>query len=381
MKKKRISIIVATAMFGLLSVLSSCGERFDFQESSKVESEVLSKEAVKNASLREQLKYKEYYLREATKLINQLGVSVLDISNASAKGVQKNTTTLKSLLSSLPSTTKRDDLQFSDILNSFKGLEERDFEISFYVPFAEKIVNNAAKNQEIKPIYIFEGLEDSKQLEFEGFTLSEDGTFVSYDKLISEELAEELTEKGYPIVVVGLQDSDIVINNGQAYSGNSKKALWISNLVVKSHKESWIAGASEVTIQMYKSYNGIIDKINFFGNVHLLGPDTEHIFAEARRKAVRRQREVSIHSPQLTYNAIDTTPSIFNNTQFFYVIYESDNFPTNRRVVNFTNQYDGKTVTIRYYSSDSEYYNSNTHNNKIQNFVENGEIRFRTQIR
>lgn len=382
MKVKNLNVLVLSVSLGLITSLNSCNEREQESIDVPFNTEVLSKSAVKKASLDKQLEYKRYYLEEAVKTLKLIGVSPLDIINQSSKGIQKNTATIGDLFNnttSLKKGVKNSDLdtKFEELNNAFKGLEDRDFNISFYVPFAEKLTASETKklNNE-QAIFIFEELEDPNKLEYEGYLMNEDGTLVSYNKLISEEIAEALAEKGTPVVVVGLQDANLYADaNGQTYSSASnanRKSLWISNLVVKSHKESWVGGASEIAIQMYKYENANLQKINFKGY--------EYEFAKVKRRNIRRKREAPIHSPQLTA-WIDTNPIVFNHSKFFYVIYEADNFPTGRRDVHFT-KYDGNNnLTITFRSADSEYYNSNTHNNKIVNFVENGEIRFRTQLR
>lgn len=391
MKRAKHTILIATATMGLMLVANSCSERINSQdEVFQEKKEVFSKSMIKNASLKEKLDYKRHYLVEAVKAINFSGISPENFVSTASKGIQKNTFTLLDVIkySSAGKGLSNSDLKkkLFEINNAFRGLEERDFNISFYIPFLENLSTNKAKRLKnfSDPIFIFEELDDANKLNYEGFKLNNEGELVSYDELISEERAEELTNNGQPIIVVGLQDANLQVNNGQAYSSLSsvpKKALWIGNLVVKSHKESWVAGASEIAIQMCQVQNNKLEKININSNGHLLGIDNEYIFAKVRRKDIKRKREAGIGAPILTYHAIDTTPSVYDNSNFYYVIYESDNFPVEKRHIKFPYYINGNQFRINYYSSDTEYYNSNAHNNKISNFVDNGEIRFRTEVK
>lgn len=364
-------------------------------------SKVLDKNYAKTANLKDQLVYKKHYLKEAAKLIKEMNITSNDLIglsiDANSKGQQNNTFLLSDIVSLAKSKNKAINSELnskiSNLDNAFKGLDDRNYEISIYIPFAEKLnsktSNSTSKLASEEDIYIFEQQDISEQLAFEGEILNEDGNWVTYDQLITEEMAEDFAEQGRIVAVIGLQDLSIYDenNNPQAGTGgfnpvsgggstpttSNDSALTILDMAVKTHKESWIAGESELTIRGIRQYGTTVTGTNFLTSGVFHGGYPEFIFHEFKRKQVRNQNMLTLHRTvtyKINKNEIGT---------LFYVIYEADNWPANTYYASA-----GSNAPIRYYSSDPAYIINNVQygipSNGIYNtpYIENGEIKYRT---
>lgn len=395
--KRRITNLLSIAVsVGFVALQISCNERENIVSNSSIEKvaeqgskSILSKVTLLDATIEEKLAYKRYHLEEALKTIRAMNITAQNIIDASSKGIQENTISIKELLRHNGIIKNADysilENKVISLNNAFSNLGEVDYNISFYVPFAESLPSNI---EYLTPIYIFEEQDEPDKLEYQGYIFNNDGELVSFEQSISEKLAEKLTTNGYPVIVVGLQEEGLIIDDeGQTFSSVSSTAsksaaLWAKNLVVKAHKESWVSGASEIAIQMYAFQDGKLTKVSIHGKDRLLGINNEHEFAKVSRKDVRRRRSAHIHSPRLTYNNINTTPSTMNNSKFFYVVYESDDMFTKKRTVDFPNfSGDGRNLNISFFSADREYYNSKEYNNQLIHFIENGEIKIETHLK
>ncbi len=384
MRKTIYSILALGLVIG--STLTSCSaedRNSDFANNAENQS-VLSKSDVINAPLAKQLQYKKYYLQKAGKVIRELGISTDDLVQLSiqseAKGQQEKTFLLKDVVTLAKSRKQNITTDLSKTINqlnnAFKGIDGRDYEISIYIPFAEKLetfrkgTSNKAANNDI---FIFEGEEKSEQQYFEGYILNEDGNYVSYEQLINEQMAEELGTQGKNVAVIGIQDVQI-ITSPQGPATTNKKSFRLGNTVIKQHKESWVAGKSDIAIQMYKYENGTLNKINLI-NSNTFG-ENEYIFRQFSRKEIKDQTTVNLEYLPLVAD-IDVTASVYNNSRFPYVIYEADSWPVTKREIKFTLP-NGQTQKITFGSSDMEYYHSNYHDVKITPYNDNAGIRFNT---
>lgn len=380
---KKNNLFAVTALLGLTCIYScnrNTEEDLVSKENGKVNLEfsLKDKKGIENASLKRKVQYKTHFLKEATKKMFLSNISNEDILNqALSSKIQRNTFKVQDLSSKFEYKT--------DFNSAFKNIEGRSYSISFYVPFAEELKTKATNIKE--NIYIFEEIEDSNKLEYDGYLLNERGEFTKYQYQLTEDLAKNLAQEGISVIVVGLQDDSLVPMNERKELAivnsisSTNKNWYIDNMTVKTHKESWVAGASEIAVQAY-SYNHLnnqLKKINYI-NSSTAGGNSELIFAKFRRKDVRRKYNKNLNAN--IAGGIDATHNTYANTNFFYVIYEADNWPVETRTVNFSN-IGGvpSNVSIYFGSSDPEYYNSNADGNKISNVVNNGEIYFKNSIR
>lgn len=386
--KTKFTKFFAIALTGAVLTACTTNERVDVIEDISSKKLILNKADIKNASVAKQLEYKKYYLKEAAKLIKELRITSKDLvnlaSSSTSKKQQKNTFLLEDIVAFANATNKNirneNNKKLETLKNAFQGLEERNFAISIYIPFAEKLSNKGyssttAKLAKTQDIFIFEGQDNSSQLAFEGEILNEDGSWVTYEQLITEQMAEDLAEQGVTVAVVGLQD-ELIIEDPEAGGGgggtvpaypSTTSALVIKDMAIKTHKESWIAGESEVTIRGYRHYNGS-NSGAFLWNGVFHGGTVEYIFKEVKRDDVRNQTMFNLNIP--------VTQRFTNNEVgiMYYVIYEADNWPANNYYAA-PNGYD----TIHYYSSDPAYIsNFSQYSPYLTNYIENSEIKYRT---
>lgn len=391
---KKLVLTLCTTLF-----LISCNNEIAGLDEVKTEAKILSKSEIENATLKQKIAYKKYYLKEALKTIKEMGFNANDLLSLAKKiNAQKNTFILEDLIKLAYDKNMKISnekvAKLKSISEAFKKLDGHSYNISFYIPFADKLqsTNNSLGRLETgQEIYIFEEEDVAEQTAFEGYVLNEDAEYVTYEQLITEELAEELAvENSTPVIVVGLQEESIAL---QDFDGNyidpyttssnttastyGNKNFKIGNMTVKEHKESWIAGASEITVQMYKLENNNLQKISYI-NSHTAGGYSEFIFNKFSRSDVRNKKQkalnVSLGGP------IDNTPSTLQNTKLFYVIYEADNWPVTTREVTFPYSVNGNSLKIKFGSSHSEYYNSNANSNQIPITTENNAIKFNSLL-
>lgn len=391
---KKLVLTLCATLF-----LISCNNELTNTDEIKPEAQVLTKSQIENATLKQKIAYKKYFLQEALKTVKEIGFKTSDILKLSKKvNAQKNTFILEDFIKLAHDKNMKISNEKVSKLKSlneaFKNLDGHDYNISFYIPFADKLKATSSsinsRLEEGQELYIFEEQDIPDQTAFEGYVLNEDAEYVTYEQLITEELAEELAaENNTPVIVVGLQEESLamqdidgnVIDPYVATSSSSSsttvtygnKNFRIGNMTVKHHKESWIAGASEITVQMYKLENNNLQKINFI-NSSTAGGYSENIFNKFSRYDVRNQKQKSLNVS--IGGSINDTPSVLQNTKLFYVIYEADNWPVPTREVTFPYSVNGNSLKIKFGSSDSEYYNSNSNANQIALNVDNAGIRF-----
>lgn len=388
---KKLVLTLCATLF-----LISCNNELTNTDEIKPEAQVLTKSQIENATLKQKIAYKKYFLQEALKTVKEIGFKTSDILKLSKKvNAQKNTFILEDFIKLAHDKNMKISNEKVSKLKSlneaFKNLDGHNYNISFYIPFADKLKQTGSSINgrlvEGQELYIFEEQDIPDQTAFEGYVLNEDAEYVIYEQLITEELAEELAvENSTPVIVVGLQEESIAL---QDFDGNyidpyttsssttattyGNKNFKIGNMTVREHKESWIAGASEITVQMYKLENNNLQKISYI-NSHTAGGYSEFIFNKFSRSDVRNSRQKTLNVS--LGGSIDNTPSILQNTKLFYVIYEADNWPVTTREVAFPYSVNGNTLKIKFGSSHSEYYNSNANSNQIPITAENNAIRF-----
>lgn len=230
-------------------------------------------------------------------------------------------------------------------------------------------LNEQSNKSSTEDIYIFDDTEDSEQEYFEGYVLNEDGNYVTYNQMINENLAEDLTASGKNVIIMGTQ-SITTVTNPPPSNGNNK-TFRVGTTIIKDGKESWVGGDSEITIQFYKYEKSVLNKINIINTNY--NSHSEYLFATFSRKQVKNQTPKILNFPLTT--TVDVTPSVFANSKFCYVIYERDGWPTTERKTPFTipNQ---NPFNIIYGSSNLDYYNSNHHNLIVPSVVDNASIKF-----
>jgi|GEM_PF-5011539 len=369
-------IILTLGMISVIS-LNSCNRDESSIETPKVD--ILDKNYIQKASMNEKLAYKKYYLKEALKEVTKMGFTSDDLVAISKDSKYQKDVVLFSDILSYAKSEKKIDIanpRIEKILNAFKELDGSNYDISFYIPFADKLNNHSSKAV-TSDIYIFEQEDDSEQLAFEGVVLNEDGEYVTYDQLITEQMAEDLAEQqGRKVVIVGLADV-AVINTGGENQGNSAPKynyFNISNMIVKSHKESWISGASDVAIVAERKFG------TYFYNavsLHAGGDGWDYLFRRVTRKEVRKQTNLSVNTTLINVERA-SMPLVGSDPNYVihYVIYEADMWPIGNR--NLTFVYNGVSHDIKYRSSDGPYdYKTLVRNDgQVNYYTDNQDIKY-----
>lgn len=346
---------------GLLSVFLISCHRDDLVNTEKNSSNILSKEYIKTANKKEQLFYKKHYLKEALKEVQKLNINLIDLVVASKNSnVEENVILLSEIISAAKNKNfkfkEEDENRFARIENAFKDLDDANYKISFYIPFAEKVEKSSNKAV-ANDIYIFEQEDNSEQTAFEGVVLNEDGEYVTYEQLITEEMAEEMAEEGRAVIIVGIKNVITDGNNpNNPPSSSSNPYFNIKSMIIKQHKESWIAGQSDITFDGNIIAGGYVGRINGLWNWNNY---TQYNFWNVKRKDVRKQTLFHVNK-SLGYilssdAAIPEIKPFIRNDDYSlnYIIYEEDNWPTGNRTVTFN--YKGKNVSIDYRSADVPY--------------------------
>lgn len=171
-------IIISACILSLITI--ACDRE---NSSSTLLEENINKNNIKNASLKEQLIYKKFYLQQVPKIIQKLGITSEELlalaRNSEKNGQQTNTFILQDVIAYAKSKNKTIDNALSqkieDVQKAFYGLDDTNYNISIYVPF----LNEQSNKSSTEDIYIFDDTEDSEQEYFEGYVLNEDGNYVT----------------------------------------------------------------------------------------------------------------------------------------------------------------------------------------------------------
>lgn len=372
-------IILTLGIISIVSLNSCTSDDFSNIETSKAD--ILDKNYIQKASMKEKLAYKKYYLREALKEVTKMGFTFDDLVALSKDSkYQKDVVLFSDILSYAKSKKKINieaDQKIEKISNAFKELDGSNYDISFYIPFADKLNNNSISNKTIESdIYIFEQEDNSEQLAFEGEVLNEDGEFVTYDQLITEQMAEDLAEQqGRKVVIVGLADFEAINTGGNGGYEPLKNHLNMIDMAIKTHKESWIAGKSDIAIVAMTQRYG-----EFY---YTTVPPSEFAvlqFWNVKRKDVRKQTLFNVNKSLSWIDRFVPSPGFISNTDnnfaLHYVIFEQDNWPTGNRTKTFVHE--GKSYSITYRSSDEPYdYRTLIGHNAPSSYIDNSEIKYR----
>lgn len=371
------NIILKLGIISIVFFNSCINEDLSNIETPKVN--ILDKNYIQNASMKEKLAYKKYYLKEALKEVRELGFSSNELIALSKNSTyQKDVVLFSDIVSNARSKKRisiKDDKKIEKISNAFKELEGDNYDISFYIPFADNV--NQSSKAVASDIYIFEQEDNSEQLAFKGEVLNEDGEFVTYEQLITEEMAEEFALEGRKVVIVGLADVEVIDTGGNQSDplAGFEGYYNMNAMVVKSHKESWISGASDLTVVAERPLNG------YFYNavsLHSGGEGWDYLFRRVRRKEVRNETYLNINSTILNIDRYPMPPLGKGDFVVNYIIFEADMWPIGNRTITFVN--DGVSHNIKYRSSDSQYdYRTIIRKNGITQlnyYVDNQDIRY-----
>lgn len=234
-------------------------------------------------------------------------------------------------------------------LAQFKGIEGRDLYPQIYIPFYENVKQRREANpqtrlalvQESPKIVLYDG--DETQTVFKGYYLNDSGELTESNLEIDEEYAEN-----NEVWVISLNEN--IDDANSTTSTLSSPSAKIDKVRIKCHKESWVAGASEVHIITWVSSYRFYDLEILLYN----GGDYEG----GRIKKISRSDVKDKKMHDINFNIVKNWNDKAPLADYaHYVIFEYDAWPTRKRDVKWTQ---GGDELIWEYRSSDDYYDKNT---------------------
>lgn len=238
-------------------------------------------------------------------------------------------------------------------LDKFRGIEGRDWYPQIYIPFYDKVKERREASPLAKTalvaqpvVVLFDGEEpgDDSSPVVTGFLLNDSGELTESNLEIDEEYAEE-NEVWVISLNERISDIDDVENSDVVAAGPSAV---IDKMRCKCHKESWLAGASEVNIITIFSGNttGAYLSNETYGG----GPYQGGRIHKFTRSSVK---DNALRTVNFGLNGYwDGRPA--SATYSHSVIFEYDIWPTRKRVAEWKN-FAGGFLNVEYRSSDGYY--------------------------
>jgi hypothetical protein len=261
-----------------------------------------------------------------------------------------------------------------------------------YIPNIEELKKNNILGTKPPILVIYVSGIDENRTEFDGY-------FLNDNKL--EKMPFQITEaysKSNEVWVLSVNER--VNNNGEVSSNSSSSPILksaksaincqIQNMKIKSHKESWVSGASDVSIRTYKTYSNIFAP-NTTQEAIIDGDcsSSSYLGIDIRkfsRNEVSNKKNILINFNLESNWKVDNFYT--DPVRLLYVIFESDGWPAG--VKSFTIYENGAIVNL-YYRSTDHYYDAgsiygNTLNGSFSSVyagsysVSNSEIEFNTTL-
>jgi hypothetical protein len=285
--------------------------------------------------------------------------------------------------------------RFINLLLPLPSIDNDDYYPQIYIHEyeAHKLAGRLAPpyNNKMPVVVIHSGDEKA---EYTGYTLDANNNFIQLATPVNERYAE-LNE----VWVISINET---LNRGVAPTQITQepdpndKVVRINispkfeKMTVKSHKESWVAGKSDVCIKAYSHFiNGddhaVPGSPNNSYRVYLTSDDAE-LIRKFKRKDIKNKKEQTINWVYFnTWNAFSLITNDQRGDHFFYVIFERDGWPTGFKNVTVTSTA-AYSQYIEFRSADVEYaagiitaddalsYFANIYN------VDNGSIKFNSKL-
>jgi hypothetical protein len=238
-------------------------------------------------------------------------------------------------------------------LDKFRNIEGRDLYPQIYIPFYENVKarrhsNPAAREavvaeDQILVIYDGNDMGDTNPV-YTGYQLNDNGELTESDLEINEEYAMH-----NEVWVVSLNETIEDINQVENSTASAPSAI-IDRMRCSCHKESWIAGASEVNIITIFSANSVSSYLSneYYGGGPYEGGRIYKFSRSLVNDGVFRTVNFGINGYW------DGRP---NATYSHSVIFEYDIWPTGKRIAEW--DFNGQFLNVEYRSSDS-YYTKNS---------------------
>jgi hypothetical protein len=241
-------------------------------------------------------------------------------------------------------------------LEQFKGIGQNNYYPQIYIPFFESLQirrigqSNAKLAMEKPPLFVLYAGNESQEI-YEGYQLNDDGELAEIGILIDEAYAQN-----NEVWVISLNErvnNEGVIDNAWQYSesSNSRVSAYgdgvIPTIKIKSHKESWTMGASEVHVLRYVDNSTFTDRNGTQIATQGRGENEGDQIVKASRNDVKKKNTLAVD-----FNLV---PGWNNRTtdQVYYVIFEYDTWPTGLRDARWDKS--NGTLILQYRSADGWY--------------------------
>ncbi len=263
---------------------------------------------------------------------------------------------------------------FDDALNAFLNIDSTNYYPQIFIPYYEELgINSIESNSRVAfaesepTIVIYSG--DETQTVYTGYQLNAAGDLEEIDTPVDEvyaqnnetwvlslnesttsecQMAQLIDNPGARLTPSSCGGGGGGSTGGGGGSNNiADQDAFIKKIKIKCHKESWVAGASEVHIISIFT-DGTNNWPNTGSRVELYGGGDHEggMLYKVRRKDVRRENWKTTD-----FNILNNWATVYPN--FLYssiVIFEYDVFPTGRKTVDW-----GYGLKFRYRSADSYY--------------------------
>lgn len=252
-------------------------------------------------------------------------------------------------------------------LNKFRGIEGHDLHPQIYIPFYDKVMERRRANSQSKTsflqeepvVVLFDGVDpgDDSEVIYTGYHLNESGELTESNLEVDEEYA--LNNEVWVISInENVTDEDLESANVLVSYPNVR----FNKIKISSHKESWIAGASEVHIKRYLSFYAYA--------LHSTSPTAAAYSSEDAVDDSDGWRIKKVHRADvgkwLTFNWVYAqnwpvrmkdfgNGSIIHTDYFYYVVFEYDAWPTKMRSAYIPDAANSAEFYTQYRSADVYY--------------------------
>jgi hypothetical protein len=241
-------------------------------------------------------------------------------------------------------------------LERFKGIGQNNYYPQIYIPFFESLKtrnagrSNAKLDTQTPPMFVLYAGDESQEI-YEGYQLNDDSELEETGIFIDEIYAQH--NEVWVISINERVNNEGVIDNAWQYSEsyNSRVTAYgdgvIPTIKVKSHKESWTMGASEVHVLRYVDNSTFTDRNGTQIATQGRGENEGDQIVNASRNDVKNKRTLAVD-----FNLV---PGWNNRTtdQVYYVIFEYDTWPTGLRDARWDKS--NGTLILQYRSADGWY--------------------------
>ncbi len=246
--------------------------------------------------------------------------------------------------------------QIEPSLLFFKNIDGRNYYPQIYIPFFETKremnidSNSARRSGNSEPMFVFFAGDESQDI-YPGYQMNQNGKFEETGILIDENYAENnevwvlsinerVNDNGVVDVIWRTDDlsSARITSYGDAI---------IPTMKIKSHKESWAGGQSEVHVLRYVDNSSFTDRTGKQIALQGRGSNEGDQIVKASRKDVKNKRELAVGFTLVPAWNIMTTDVVY------YVIFEYDTWPTGVRDARWDKT--AGTLILGYRSADGWY--------------------------